>query len=72
MGRIRKFATAAVLAGVMAVAFGTTAQAASKKPPKDTGTVCSYLTSIITYEYVTPTVLSYALSLYDYYDCAAQ
>lgn len=69
MGRIRRFATAAVLAGVMAVAFGTTAHAASKKPPK--GGVCEYLTSIITYEYVTPTVLAYALSLYEYYGCGA-
>jgi len=77
MGRIRKIGVALMLAGVMAVSFGTTLSAASKKPgggggggPKD-GSVCEYLTAVITYEYVTPTVLTYALSLYSYYGCEA-
>ena len=72
MGRIRNIGVALMLAGVMAMGFGTTLSAASKKPGggggKD-GTVCDYLTSIINYEYTTPTVLVYSLSLYSYFGC---
>lgn len=74
MGRIRKIGVAAVLAGVMAVSFGATLSAA-KKPGGGGGkggTVCDYLTAIIQYEYTTPTVMLYTLSLYDYYNCPAQ
>ena len=76
MGRIRKIGVAAVLAGVMAVSFGATLSAA-KKPGGGGGggkggTVCDYLTAIIQYDYTTPTVMLYTLSLYDYYNCSAQ
>ena len=73
MGRIRNFGVALTLAGVMAMGFGTTLSAASKKPGGGggggKGAVCDYLKSIIDYEYTTPTVLTYALSLYSYYGC---
>jgi hypothetical protein len=73
MGRIRKIGVALMLAGVMAMGFGTTLSAASKKPGGGGGgkdaTVCEYLTSIINYEYTTPTVLLYSLSLYSYFGC---
>lgn len=68
MGWIRKFGVAVVLASVMAVGLGTTVQAASKKPGGNKD-VCAYLEAVINYEYVTPTVLVYALSLWNYYEC---
>lgn len=70
MGRIRQLGVAVVLASVMAVGLGTTVQAAGKKPggggKKD---VCAYLEAVINYKYVTPTILAYALSLWNYYEC---
>lgn len=68
MGRIRRFGVATILAGVMAVTLGTTVQAASKKPGggKD---VCTYLSAVINYPYITPTILAWALGLWNYYDC---
>jgi len=70
MGRIRKLGVAVVLAMVMAVGMGTTAQAANKKPGGGGNkAICTYLETIINYEYVTPAILAYALSLWDYYDC---
>lgn len=71
MGRIRKLGVAAVLAIVMAVGMGTTAQAANKKPAGGGGdrAICTYLEAIINYEYVSPTILKWALALWDYYDC---
>ena len=71
MGRIRNIGVAVMLAGVMAIGFGTTLSAASK-PGKGNGkggSVCDYLTAIINYEYTTPTVMVYTLSLYSYYSC---
>jgi hypothetical protein len=72
MGRIRKLGGAIALAVVIAVAMGTTAQAASKKPggggPK---AICVYLEAIINYEYVTPSILTWALALWGHYDCDA-
>ncbi len=78
MGRIRKIGVALVLSGVMAVGFGTSLSAASKKPGGGDGggngkeAICSYLKQIIDYEYTTPTVLTYALSLYGLYGCGAE
>jgi hypothetical protein len=75
MGRIRSFGVAVTLAAVMVMSSGTTMFAA-KKPGggggggKD-GSVCEYLTAIITYEYTTPTIMTYALSLYSLYGCGA-
>ena len=74
MGRIRNIGVALMLASVMAMGFGTTLSAASKKPGGGGGggkggTVCDYLTSIIEYEYTSPTILVYTLSLYSYYGC---
>ena len=75
MGRIRNIGVALVLASVMAMGFGTTLSAASKpgggggKGNGKGGSVCEYLTAIITYEYTTPTVMVYTLSLYSYYSC---
>lgn len=68
MGRIRQFGVATILAGVMAVSLGTTVQAASKKPggSKD---VCTYLSSVINYPYVSPAILAWALGLWNYFDC---
>jgi hypothetical protein len=72
MGRIRKLGAAMVLAVVMAVAMGTTAQAANKKPGGGGDTaICAYLEAIITYEYVTPSILKWALALWDRFDCGA-
>jgi hypothetical protein len=77
MGRIRNIGVALMLASVMAMGFGTTLSAASRKPggggggkgnTKD-GSVCEYLTAVISYEYTTPTVMLYTLSLYSYYGC---
>lgn len=73
MGRIRSVGAALALAGVMSMGFGTTLSAASKKGggnTKDGGT-CEYLTSVIQYQYTSPTVLLYSLSLYSYYGCSA-
>jgi len=76
MGRIRKIGVALVLSGVMAVGFGTTLNAASKKPGGGGGNgkdaICSYLTQIIDYEYTTPTVLAYVLGLYRLHGCGAE
>ena len=71
MGRIRKLGVAAVLAIVMAVGMGTSVQAANKKPGGGGGNpaICSYLKEIINYKYVTPTILAWALGLWNYYDC---
>ena len=77
MGRIRNIGVALMLASVMAMGFGTTLSAASGKPGGGGGgkgngkggSVCEYLTAIITYEYTTPTVMVYTLSLYSYYSC---
>jgi len=70
MGRIRKFGVAVVMAAVLAVGMGTTAQAANKKPGGGgQQAICSYLSEIIHYKYVTPTILTWALALWDYYDC---
>ena len=76
MGRIRRIGVAVALAGVLAMGFGTTLNAAAKKPGGGGGkgntkdaAICDYLKSIIDYEYTTPTVLAYALSLYSYYGC---
>jgi len=71
MGRIRKIGVAMVLAIVMAVGMGTTAQAANKKPGGGGGqqAICSYLSEIINYKYVTPSILTWALALWDYYNC---
>jgi len=68
MGRIRNFSVAVTLASVMVVSSGTTMFAAGKKPPKD-GTVCDYLSAIISYEYTSHTILTYVLSLYSLYGC---
>ena len=70
MGRIRKLGVAMALAVVMAVAMGTTAQAANKKPGGGGDkAICAYLEAIINYEYVTPTILGWALALWDRYNC---
>ena len=72
MGRIRKIGVAMVLAIVLAVGMGTTAQAANKKPGGGgggTGAICAYLAEIINYKYVTPTVLAWALALWNHYEC---
>jgi len=71
MGRIRKFGVAVVMAAVLAVGMGTTAQAANKKPGGGGGNdaICSYLKQVIEYPYVTPSILKWALSLWDYYNC---
>jgi len=71
MGRIRKFGVAVVMAAVLAVGMGTTAQAANKKPGGGGGqqAICSYLSEIINYKYVTPSILAWALALWDYYNC---
>ncbi|HXT31017.1 MAG TPA: hypothetical protein VN716_17095 [Vicinamibacterales bacterium] len=70
MGRIRKFGVAVVMAAVLAVGMGTTAQAANKKPGGGgQQAICSYLSEIIHYKYVTPAILTWALALWDYYNC---
>jgi hypothetical protein len=72
MGRIRKLGGAVALAIVIAVAMGTTAQAANKKPGGGGDkAICAYLEAIISYEYVTPSILGWALALWDRFDCGA-
>lgn len=72
MGFIRRFGVALALAGMMA---GATVGLEAKKTTSTTSAdslaaICSYLWSVMTYEYVTPTVYLYAASLYNYYGCA--
>ena len=70
MGRIRKLGVAMVLAIVLAAGLGTTAQAANKKPGGGgNDAICSYLKQIIDYPYVTPSILKWALALWDHYNC---
>ena len=73
MGRIRKIGVAAVLAIVMAAGMSTTALAANKKPGGGGGRRqrgrLFVLKEIIDYKYVTPAILSWALALWNYYDC---
>lgn len=70
MGRMRKLGVAMVLAVAMAVAMGSTAQAAGKKPGGGgEKAICAYLEAIINYEYVTPSILKWALALWDHYSC---
>jgi hypothetical protein len=75
MGPIRKFGTALVIAGLMAGFTGTSLEA-KKKPGQGGGppelTVCTYLQTIIDYEYTSPTVLVYAMSLWNYFGCGAE
>ena len=70
MGRIRKVGAAVALAAVMAIGFGTPLSAAGKGNTKS-GSTCDYLTSIVQYDYTTPTVMLYTLSLYSYYGCGS-
>ena len=71
MGRIRTLGVATALAIVMALGMGTTAQAANKKPGDGTTAICAYLEEVINYPYVTPSILRWALSLWDHYKCGA-
>lgn len=70
MASIKKLGTALVLAGVISVGLGSTNVAAKGKQPSGQEAICSYLYSIITYPYTSPTILNYALSLYAAYGCA--
>jgi hypothetical protein len=74
MAPIKKLGTALVLAAVMAGGVGTTSlEAKGKKSNTDSqAAICEYLWSVMTYPYVTPTVLLYSTSLYNYYGCSAQ
>ena len=70
MASIKKLGTAVVLAGVMSVGLGsTTAAAKGKTGGSGQAATCSYLYSIITYPYTSPSILVSALSLYNYYGC---
>jgi hypothetical protein len=74
MRNIRKFGTALVLAAVMAGGFTTSLEAKGKKKSTTDGltATCSYLYSVMTYPYTSPTVYLYSASLYNYYGCSAQ
>ena len=71
----RKLAPAFVMAAVMAGGFGAVGlEAAGKAKAKAKGqdgevATCTYLKSIIDYQYTDPAILVYAYSLYSYYDC---
>jgi hypothetical protein len=69
MGRIRRFTAALLVAGVMAVGVGL--EAKGKPGPPSNDAICAYLWSIITYEYVTPTIQELALALFSAYGCTA-
>lgn len=76
MKSIKKLGTAVVLAAVLAGGVGTANLEAAKKKSTSSTTdalaaTCAYLWSVMTYEYVTPTVYLYAASLYNYYGCAS-
>lgn len=72
MRSIRKLGIAVVLSAVMAGGLGMTSlEAKGKKSDVDGQTAtCAYLWSVMTYPYVSTTVLVYATSLYNYYGCS--
>lgn len=73
MASLKKLGTALILAAVLAGGLGTTSlEARGKKSTTTSGqtATCEYLWSVMTYPYVTPTVLLYSTSLYNYYGCS--
>ena len=62
MGRLRRLVIALTMAVMVAGAAATLE--ASNGGNKKTGTLCSYLASVINYTYVSPDIQAYALSLF--------
>jgi hypothetical protein len=73
MSSVNRVGAALVLAAAMAGGLGTTSLEAKGKHGGDAqAAICEYLTSVITYPYVSAAVLVYATSLYNYYGCGAE
>lgn len=75
MSNLRRFSSAfffAVLVAVIMSVSSVTLDAASKRPPKDNGSICAYLQAIIDYPYTTDVIKAYALSLYSYFRCGEE
>jgi hypothetical protein len=70
MNGMRRTSAAFVMAAMVAVALGT-ATVEAKKPGGGGGqaAICSYLENIITYPNISPTILAFAVSLWNYYGC---
>lgn len=73
MNGMRRTSAAFVMAAMVAVGLGT-ATLEAKKPGGGGGgggqaAICSYLESIITYPNISPTILAFAVSLWNYYGC---
>ena len=72
MKRVRRMATAATLAAVMAVGMTVGAarvEAKGKKGDDAQAAICAYLLQVITYEYVHPYIKDFATKLYLSYGC---
>ena len=73
MSRVRRFSAAMVVA--LLIAGGTTpgitrVEAAGKKGGSDgQGATCAYLLSVINYQYVSPAIKVWAVSLYNSLGC---
>jgi hypothetical protein len=74
MKRLRKVGGAMAVAVTVAVMMGVgSARLEAKGKPNPVSgneAICAYLTSVIEYPGINPTILAFALSLYNYYDCA--
>jgi hypothetical protein len=76
MGRLRRFASAMVMTGMIAggmLVATARVEAAGKKGGGDgQAATCEYLLNIITYPYVSPVIRASALSLYISLGCSTQ
>jgi hypothetical protein len=75
MASIKKLGTAVVMAAVLAGGAGTASLEAAAKAKKTTSTMsaqtatCQYLTSVMTYSYVNPSIMLTSATLYNSYSC---
>lgn len=71
MNKLRRLGAAMVLAGLIAIGFGTARLEATKPGGGGGGNaaICAYLKKIIDYPHTSPYVRAYALSLWTAYGC---
>lgn len=71
MGPVHRFGSAFVFATALAVGMmaSTASLEAADKKPSSKVAICKYLDSVINYPNVSPYILSWAIALYNYYDC---
>lgn len=75
MSKVRRMGGAMVLAGLIAIGFGTARLDAAKPGGGGGGNaaVCAYLKSVLAYPYLSPSIRPYVEWLYyDYYKCATR